>query len=80
MGTNMIDLWQLSDEVECVVTAVLGDCQRWIVVAEGLVTVELGIHLSEENAMQLCSQFYSQASYDGEGERGSMFTIYPRQE
>lgn len=73
-------LWQLEDETDSVISAVLGDCQRWITASSGALHVELGMHLHEEQAMNLCSQFYSPATYDGEGTHGSLFTVYPRQD
>lgn len=78
MCNDYYDLWQLEDEVDSVVSAVMGDCQRWITAGDGVVTLELGIALSEEEAMLLCSQFYSPATHDGDGKRGTIFTIYPR--
>ena len=73
------DLWQLSDEVDSVVTAVMGECNASIVIDNGVLVLQLDKHLDEEQVMMLCSQFYSPATYEGDGDQGAIFNIYPRE-
>lgn len=72
------DLWRLSDEVDSVVTAVMGECNTSILVDNGMIVLQLDKHLDEEQAMMLCSQFYSPATYEGDSDKGAIFNIYPR--
>jgi len=73
-----IDVWSAMDGIRTVVDAVCGDAVhslRWNDAA-ACFELELNRHLSPEAAEALAAQFYLQASYEGDGEHGSLFTLW----
>ena len=59
--------------------AYLGDCV-WDInynLARHCVELELDRHLDDEKLERMTSQFTLTADYEGEGEHGSMFALYP---
>jgi len=72
-------IWRLQDEVRTVVNACLGDC-IWNLnynPVRRCIEMELERHLNDEELELLSSQLTLPADYDGEGDYGSMFVIYP---
>ncbi len=72
-------IWRFQDEVRTVVNACLGDC-IWNLnynPARQCIELELERHLDDEEQELLSSQLTLPADYDGEGDNGSMFVIYP---
>ena len=73
------EIWRYQDEVRTQVNACLGDCV-WDInynLARHCVELELDRHLDDEKLERMTSQFTLTADYEGEGEHGSMFALYP---
>ena len=78
----MIDfeaIWRCQDEVRTEVNACLGDCIWDLNYNPGRLCIEMEIdrHLNDDELALITSQFTTPADYDGEGDTGSMFVIYP---
>ena len=72
-------IWRLQDEARTVVNACLGDC-IWNLnynPVRQCIEMELERHLNDEELELLSSQLTLPADYDGEGDYGTMFVIYP---
>lgn len=68
------DLWVLEESVTTTVEA--NGYSIWSFdPGDGEVYIELNEHLTDEEISNLCGQFTFEASYDGEGDTGSVFTI-----
>ena len=73
------EIWRYQDEVRTQVNAYLGDCV-WDInynLARHCVELELDRHLDDEKLERMTSQFTLTADYEGEGEHGSLFALYP---
>lgn len=72
---NSVNLWQMTDSIRTVVEA--NHYSVWEVrqTASGF-RVELNEKLSEDAASMLCGQFTLSADYEGEGHKGTIFTLY----
>lgn len=71
-------LWRAADGIRTVAEAAghqVWDL-HWVPEA-GLFSLELSGHLDEDAAIALCGQFSISADYEGEGSRGSCFSIGP---
>jgi len=72
-------IWKQMDEARTVVNAVLGECV-WNLAYDDeaeVIELELTLHLDDDAASNLCSQFYLPADYDGEGPHGTRFVLHP---
>ena len=68
-------IWQTEDEIRTVVDACIG-CGIWQLSYDTdncVIRLETDIHLGEERADELCSQFTVSGYYQGEGSHGSIF-------
>lgn len=75
--TDMEEVWRTEDSIRSVVEAAAG-LSAWELTFDtvtGCYHLELDGHLTEEQAIDLCAQFYISADYDGEGSHGSLFTL-----
>lgn len=70
-------LWHFQDEIRATVEA--SGYAIWSLRQRPFTSVlrlELSTHIGETEAEQLCSQFTLAASYEGEGDQGSLFSLY----
>ncbi len=77
--TDFDSIWRTQDEIHAVVNAVVGE-NIWNLAYNSqrqAIELELNLHLKEETANDLCSQFSIPADYDGEGFHGTKFILYP---
>ncbi len=77
--TDFDSIWHIQDEIHAVVNAVVGE-KIWNLAYNNnrqAIELELNLHLEEEIANDLCSQFSIPADYDGEGSHGTKFVLYP---
>ncbi len=77
--TDFDSIWRTQDEIHAVVNAVVGE-NIWNLAYNSqrqAIELELNLHLEEETANDLCSQFSIPADYDGEGFHGTKFVLYP---
>jgi hypothetical protein len=80
MKEEFLDIWQLQDEVRTCVDA-CARCGIWDLSYDRynqVLRLELDSHLDDEQCDDLCSQFPTSGSYEGEGQHGSQFTIQTR--
>lgn len=71
------DVWRLQDEITSAVNA-LGHFVwelKYDLHSETF-RLELNDHLDDDSASSFCSQMPLTTDYDGEGNNGSMFTLY----
>ncbi|MCR5130369.1 MAG: hypothetical protein K6C10_02780 [Prevotella sp.] len=76
--TDYDSIWHLQDEMRTIVNAVLGETIWNLSYNEQrrAIELELSLHLEEESASNLCSQFPTTVDYDGEGTHGSKFVAF----
>lgn len=71
------EIWQTEDEIRTVIDACLG-CGIWELsydMQSLMIRLQLEMHLDEQQADELCSQFPIHGYYDGEGSHGSVFVF-----
>lgn len=71
------DVWRLQDEITSAVNAV--GYSVWELTFNHhseVFCLELNEHLSDDVVSSFCSQMPITAVYEGEGDNGSMFTLY----
>lgn len=71
------DVWQTEDSIRSVAEAVTGLAVWELSFSRQTQCfyLELDGHLTEEQAINLCMQFYISADYEGEGSHGSRFAL-----
>ncbi len=76
--TDWDSIWRTQDEIRTVINAVLGECIFNLGYNDKRMAIELelAVHLEEEQLSDLCSQFYVNADYDGEGNHGTKLVFY----
>ncbi len=70
--------WPLADSITAAVDAMgLGVWDLRYDQPSGMFFLELTAHLSDDSIGEICSQLSISADYEGEGDHGSLFRLYP---